>query len=142
MRYAVGMPSLDFTPLEDALNQLDDGLREAKGRKGSELLRDGVIQRFEYSHELALKFIRRTLETVFGDLVDQMPYNDVLRTAAERGIIADIEPWLGYRAARNKTSHTYDASVAAEVFRSARPFLKHARALLKRLHALDNQAAA
>lgn len=136
------MPSLDYTSFEDALQQLDLGLAEAESDKKSELLRDGVIQRFEYSHELALKFIRRALETVFGDPVDQMPYNDVLRTALERGLIMNIEPWLGYRAARNKTSHTYDASVASEVFRSARPFLTDARALLQQLHALGNSSAA
>lgn len=136
------MPTLDFTSLEDALNQLDEGLREAEHQKTSELVRDGVIQRFEYTHELALRFIRRALETFFGDPVDQMPYNDVLRTAIERGLISELEPWLGYRAARNKTSHTYDASIAAEVFRSARPFLAHARALLLRLHAIDSQSAA
>lgn len=136
------MPSLDFTPLENALDQLDEGLREAESQKGSELLRDGVIHRFEYSHELALKFIRRALETVFGDPVDQMPYNDVLRTAAERRLITNIQAWFGYRTAHNKTSHTYDAAVAAEVFRSARPFLTHARALLQRLDARANQSAA
>lgn len=59
MRYAADMPSLDFTPLEDALNHLDDGLREAERQKTSELLRDDVMQ--------------RALETDFGDPVDQMP---------------------------------------------------------------------
>ena len=120
------MSSLDFAPLEEAITQLAEGLQETDGHPESELLRDGVIQRFEYTHELALKFIRRALEVIFGEGVDQMAYNDVLRTAFERGIIGDVDAWFGYRAARNKTSHTYDASVAAEVFRTARPFLGHA----------------
>ena len=136
------MLSLDFTPLEDALAQLEEGLREAGRQPNLEVVRDGVIQRFEYTHELSLKFIRRALETGFGVAVDEMLYNDVLRTAAERGLIDDVQGWFGYRAARNKTSHTYDASVAAEVFRSAGPFLIHARLLLQRLHALKDQPAA
>ena len=136
------MPALDFTPLEDAIAQLDEGLQEADRSPESELMRDGVIQRFEYTHELALKFIRRALETAFGEAVDPMPYNDVLRTAAERGLIDDVEAWFDYRTARNKTSHIYDAQVAADVFRSARPFLDHARFLLRRLHALKDKAAA
>lgn len=132
--YAPSIAPLDLTPLADALLQLEAGLQEADAHPRQELLRDGVIQRFEYSHELALKFIRRTLETVFGDQVDTMGYNDVLRTAFERGLIKDIERWFEYRAARNKTSHTYDAKIAAEVYRLAAPFLADARFLLLRLH--------
>ncbi|MDP1796975.1 MAG: nucleotidyltransferase substrate binding protein [Planctomycetaceae bacterium] len=72
---------INVSPLAHTLLQLDVGLRQAEDNPSNELLRDGVIQRFEYSHELALKFIRRTLEEVFGDDVDKMAYNDVLRTA-------------------------------------------------------------
>lgn len=98
-----------------------------------ELFRDGVLQRFEYSHELVLKFIRRALETIYGDNVDQMAYNDVLRTAAERGLIDEVDRWFEYRAARNKTSHTYDAQIAEAVYVSVRPFLTDAREFLYRL---------
>ncbi|HUY90835.1 MAG TPA: nucleotidyltransferase substrate binding protein [Pirellulales bacterium] len=136
------MTTLDFTPLADALKQLEDGLRDAREQPQSEIIRDGVIQRFEYTHELAIKLIRRTLEMVFGDPVDQMPYNDVLRVAAERGLIDNVEAWFGYRTARNKTSHTYDAAVAAEVFRVAQPFVTDARALLDHLDAIGRRAAA
>ncbi len=127
---------LDIQPLRDALEQVTTGQTAAEQEPQNELLRDGVIQRFEYSHELCLKFIRRVLEVVFGDDVDRMAYNDVLRTAAERGLIADIEPWLQYRAARNKTSHTYDARVAAEVYQVVHPFLTDARSLLDHIHAV------
>ncbi|HEX3146745.1 MAG TPA: nucleotidyltransferase substrate binding protein [Gemmataceae bacterium] len=132
---------LDLSPLEDALAQLDEGLQEAEHTLDSELLRDGVIQRFEYSHELAVKFIRRALEVVYGDPVDQMAYNDMLRTAGERGLVTNVEGWFRYRTARNKTSHTYDAAVAAEVYRFARPFLRDALVFLDRLHAIHRSAA-
>lgn len=127
------MSTLDLSPLRNALKQLQDGLDAAKQQPGNEIVRDGVIQRFEYSHELSLKFIRRVLETLHGDAIDQMMYNDVLRTAAERGYIDNVEQWFDYRKARNQTSHTYDAAVAAHVFASARPFLTNARILLQRL---------
>jgi nucleotidyltransferase substrate binding protein (TIGR01987 family) len=114
------MASLDFSPLDNALKQLASGLMEA-GKEGSgDLQRDGVIQRFEYSHELAIKFIKRVLETRHNDPVDTLAYNDLLRTAFERGYI-------------NQTSHTYDASVAGLVFNSATPFLEDAQFLLARL---------
>jgi nucleotidyltransferase substrate binding protein (TIGR01987 family) len=136
------MTKLDFSPLADALLQLDEGLRQSADYLENELLRDGVIQRFEYSHELALKSMRRALETIFGDDVDKMAYNDVLRTAAERGLIDDVERWFDYRVARNKTSHTYDAATAADVYSSIRPFLVDARELLFRLHELSDSTAA
>lgn len=107
----------------------------------NDLLRDGVIQRFEYSHELAIRFLRRVLETEFGDATDEMPYRTLLRTARERGLISDVERWFAYRDARNRTSHTYDAAVAAQVYQAAQPFLGDARFLLDRLHALRHRLA-
>jgi nucleotidyltransferase substrate binding protein (TIGR01987 family) len=136
------MTALDITSLRDAIDQLGAGLAEAEREPENELLRDGVIQRFEYSHESAMKFIRRTLETMYGDPVDQMAYNDLLRTAAERGLIANVEEWFAYRIARNKTSHVYDVHVAAEVYAVARPFLDDAHFLLKQLHAALNRPSA
>ncbi len=127
------MTRLDFTSLRNALQQLQKGLDAAKAEPANEIVRDGVIQRFEYSHELALKFIKRVLETVHGDSVDQMAYNDLLRTAAERGYIENVEQWFEYRKARNQTSHAYDAQMAALVFTSAEPFLQNAHFLLQRL---------
>lgn len=127
------MATLDLSPLRSAVAQLEEGLRAAAAEPESEIIRDGVIQRFEYSHELALKFIKRVLETRHGDPVDTMGYNDLLRTAAERAYIENVEEWFAYRKARSQTSHTYDANIAAAVFGSARPFLENARILLDRL---------
>jgi nucleotidyltransferase substrate binding protein (TIGR01987 family) len=127
------MSELNITTLRDALGQLETGLLEAERSSASELLRDGVIQRFEYSHESAIRIIKRALETIFGDQVDPMPHNDLLRTAAERGLIEGIGRWMDYRLARNKTSHAYDEAIAAEVYGCARPFLNDAQFLLKRL---------
>ncbi len=130
------MPALDYTPLKNALHQLEIGIEEAEGNPSSELLRDGVIQRFEYSHELALRMIKRALEMMFGESVDTMLYNDVLRSAAEHGLITDVEQWFEYRKQRNKTSHIYDEEVAMEVYSFAKPFLAHGHILLERLYVL------
>lgn len=132
------MPKIDVTSLEAAASQLDSVLQEFVRQPESEFVRDGAIKRFEYTHELAVKFIRRALQTFFDDAVDEMSYNDVLRTAAERGLIDDVQAWFDYRTARNKSSHTYDARIAVEVFLSAQPFLEHARYLLRRLHELND----
>lgn len=135
------MQQLDLTSLRDALSQLAEGLRLYE-KEMDELRRDGVIQRFEYSHELSMKFIRRTLETVYGESVDPMPYNDVLRSAAERGLIQRVETWYIYWAARNKTSHTYDAHVAEEVCGVVQDFLADAQFLLTQLEDIRNRPSA
>lgn len=138
--YAPPMTGLDFTPLADALAQLEQGLRDTHDQPQSEIIRDGVIHRFKHGHELSLKFIRRALATVFGDSVDLMPYNDVLRMAAERGLIDNVERWFSYRSAQNKSLHTYDAAVAAEVFAAVMPFLDDARFLVDKLDALRRRS--
>lgn len=111
-------------------------LKEALAHPADEIIRDGTIQRFEYSYELSMKFLKRVLEVIFADTVDTLAYRDLLRTAAERGLITDVKQWFLYRDARNKTSHTYDGKVAAEVFRVIPSFLPDAQALLAKLKGL------
>ncbi len=124
---------LDMSSLKNAVLQLQKGIELAEAEPLKEIVRDGVIQRFEYCYELAQKMIKRTLETQFDEKVDTMAWNDVLRSAAERGLITHIEQWFHYRTERNKTSHTYDASVAAIVYATAKKFLPDALELLSRL---------
>lgn len=124
---------LDISSLKNATEQLKKGIASAEAEPKKEIVRDGVIQRFEYCYELAQKMIKRTLETQFDEKVDTMAWNDVLRTAAEKGLITHVERWFGYRTERNRTSHTYDASVANDVFASAKKFLPDVLELLSAL---------
>lgn len=133
MRYTGLMTILDISSLKSAVLQLQQGIEAAEKEPSKEIMRDGVIQRFEYCYELAQKMIRRTLETQFDEKVDSMTWNDVLRTAAEHGLIEDVERWFDYRTERNKTSHTYDAAVAALVYGTAKKFLPDVQTLLSRL---------
>ena len=78
-----------------------------------ELLKEGLIQRFEYTHELAWK--------VMKDYEEYQGYNnirgsrDAIRLALQIGIIEDKE-WLETIEDRNLTSHNYDEEVAEDVF--------------------------
>ena len=128
--------SLDFSSLDNAVNQLQVAVEQSGNDLGNELKRDGAIQRFEYTYELCIKFIKRVLETVYADSVDTLAYRDLLRTAAERGLIEDVEQWFLYRDARNKTSHTYEGSVAADVYRVIPVFLPDSQKLLTKFHEL------
>jgi nucleotidyltransferase substrate binding protein (TIGR01987 family) len=126
---------LDLSSFGKALDSLDRAAERAKTSPEDDVLRDGVIQRFEYTYELSWKMLKRHLEQVVPDaaLVDRLSFRELMREAAERGIIADVEPWLEYRHQRNQTSHAYDQAKAVGVYETAQRFRAHARALFEEL---------
>src|SRR3569832_631878 len=109
---------LDFSSLRSAVDSLADGVatlgnqswHSAQSSTVQNLLLAGVIQNFEFAFELGLKMLRRQLEAGSDSPadVDAASYRDVLRTAAERGLIDDVEARFRYRQMRNMTPHTYD----------------------------------
>ena len=128
---------IDLSSFRKALDSLDRGLARAEAIPGEEELRDGAIQRFEYSYELAWKSLRRVLEAEAAspDELDLLSFRDLIRLGAERDLIDDPAAWFEFREERNISSHTYDAAKAAEVFSSSLRFAPAARRLLERLEA-------
>jgi nucleotidyltransferase substrate binding protein (TIGR01987 family) len=59
----------------------------------------------------------------------------MLRIAAEKALIADVEAWFGYRRMRNLSAHTYDQQKARQVYQDTLTFVADARALLACLEA-------
>ena len=123
---------LDLTSWKRALASLERAITRSKGAPTDEEVRDAVIQRFEYSYELSWKMLKRHLEQVVPDpgAVDQWSFKDLMREAAERGLIAAVEPWLEYRYQRNLTAHVYDEEKARRVHETALSFVVDAQALL------------
>ncbi len=110
-------------------------MAETATRPGDLLARDGCIQRFEYTYELCVKSIRRQLEEMSDSPgeIDALGYKDMLRMAAERGLVRDAMPWFGFRELRNTTSHAYNPEKAAQVYSGIPAFLREAQALVARL---------
>jgi nucleotidyltransferase substrate binding protein (TIGR01987 family) len=130
------MEIIDFQSLEKAIAQLGAGLRESLAAPDSELLRDGVILRFEYTYELSWKMLKRYLEATLPnpEEVDGMSFQTLIRTGSEQGLLlSGWDNWVLYRKARGITSHTYDEEKAREVFQTVPEFLREARYLLDRL---------
>jgi nucleotidyltransferase substrate binding protein (TIGR01987 family) len=130
---------LDFTPLSKAVLTLSSALQETSLRPDDLLARDGCIQRFEYTYELCVKFLRRQLEEMAdspGD-IDALGYKDMLRLGVERGLVHDAVPWFGFRELRKTTSHAYDPDKAAQVFQGIPAFLTQAQALAAQLTRLS-----
>ncbi len=128
---------LDFTSLQKALNSLNRAINRSQAARDDEELRDAVIQRFEYSYELCWKMLKRQMEQESANPaeIDRLSFRELLREAAERGILTDIERWMDYRELRNITAHTYDESKAQTVYAAALDFYHDAAALLQALEA-------
>jgi nucleotidyltransferase substrate binding protein (TIGR01987 family) len=80
---------LDLTSLNNAISQLEQGLKAASADAKDQLKRDGVIQRFEYTYELSHKMLKRFLEATeaSSQTIDAMSFPDLIRTASERGLL-------------------------------------------------------
>ncbi|HEV7925429.1 MAG TPA: nucleotidyltransferase substrate binding protein [Verrucomicrobiae bacterium] len=88
-------------------------LREALERKPeslSMLEKEGVIQRFEYTFELAWKTIKDYLEEG-GLVISPVTPRQVIKEAFAAKVISDGDVWIRMLDNRNLLSHTYDSSV-------------------------------
>ncbi len=121
---------IDTTPLRRALAALMSALAI---EDPSDLMRDGAIQRFEYTYELCWKMMKRHLE--WNGTIDpyKLSKKDIFRQAARSGLISSPERWFLHHDARNNSTHAYDESVAKAVFASAKVFIADASELLDNL---------
>ena len=135
--------TLDLTPLQKALKSLLFAIARTKREAGDDMLRDSVIQRFEYTYELCWKMLKRRLEmdAPSPEAIDAMSYRDMIREGAERGLIDEPVAWFDYRQKRNLTTHTYNEDVAQEVYQSAVAFAAHAQKLLAALEQRNGDEA-
>ncbi len=79
----------------------------------SELEQEGLIQRFEYTHELAWKTLQDLLKyRGYQGIAGPKP---VLSQAFQDGLITDGEAWSLMNEARNSSSHTYDSARAEQI---------------------------
>jgi nucleotidyltransferase substrate binding protein (TIGR01987 family) len=88
-------------------------LREALERKPatlSMLEKEGVIQRFEYTFELAWKTLKDYLEEG-GLVIAPVTPRQVIKEAFAAKVISEGEVWVNMLDHRNLLSHTYDSSV-------------------------------
>jgi len=96
-----------------ALTLLKSAAELAKQRKLSELEQQGLIQAFEFSHELAWNTLKDFLESrgaanIYGS-------KDATREAFARGLIGNGDEWMAMIQSRNRSSHTYNETTAKEV---------------------------
>jgi nucleotidyltransferase substrate binding protein (TIGR01987 family) len=132
---------LNLTALEKAASQLEKSLNYSYSdlaKQNQEIFhqfRAASIQTFEYTFELSIKMIRRQLELIesSSEVVEQMNFKDLMRTAAQRGLTDDPLLWFNFREKRNITSHTYDENKAEQIYAELPKFLDEAKNLLSEL---------
>jgi len=100
-----------FENYKNACARLDEGIK--KYNEKDDMYRDGLIQRFEFTFELAWK----TLKAIFEDegLIGLNSPKTVLREAYAAGIIDDEEIWLNMLKDRNSAAHVYDEKMSIEI---------------------------
>lgn len=99
------------------------------------LMRDGMIQRFEYCIDNFWKFLKIYLETVKKISITLPSPREILRLALDSILITDDEHIILIRAisARNLTSHTYNEELAAEIQKNLLSYYITMQAILNRL---------
>ena len=131
---------LDLSALRDAIAALEKSLGYLHSDLAAdpnlrEQFRAASIQGFEFTYEVAYKMMKRQLEQIAANPseVDGMTYMQLIRSAAEAGLIGDVPRFRDYRDKRNLTSHTYNKRKAEEIVSVLDNFMTDARFLLSEL---------
>ncbi len=102
-----------FNHFSRAFAQLHEAVELSRQRELTNLEQQGLIQAFEYTHELAWNTLKDFLEErgvarLYGS-------KDLTREAFRVGLVENGEVWMDMIASRNLTSHTYNEDTAAAI---------------------------
>lgn len=104
-----------FSNYKKALSILQSAVNLSKERQLSELEQQGLIQSFEFTHELAWKLLKDYLE--YQGITGIVGSRDAVRNAFSRSLITNAEIWMEMIESRNLSSLTYDSERAATIIR-------------------------
>lgn len=75
----------------------------------NDLEKEGTIQRFEFTHELAWKLMKDYLE--YEGITGITGSRSATREAFNKGLITNGQEWMNMIESRNNTVHTYQADI-------------------------------
>jgi nucleotidyltransferase substrate binding protein (TIGR01987 family) len=96
-----------------AFQTLSRAVELAAQRDLSELEKQGLVQGFEFTHELAWNVLKDYMEE--QGIVGIIGSKNATREAFKNGLIDDGEAWMEMIKARNLSSHTYKPETADEI---------------------------
>ena len=127
-----------FTNYKRAFTQLDSAVTLLRQRDLSDLEKQGLIQAFEVTYELAWKTLKDYLQ--WQGVTDITGSRDTIREAFSNGLVADGEVWMNMLVDRNKTSHTYNEETAKEIIRNInQAYIEQFQALKSELDKLSEK---
>jgi nucleotidyltransferase substrate binding protein (TIGR01987 family) len=110
---------MEIKELEIQLNLLNNAYNSLKDwalkKDLSELERDWVIQRFEYTIELTWKTLKKFLKFEWWD--DSLFPREIIKEFSKKGIIEDIKVFLDFLDLRNISSHNYNENMINDMFK-------------------------
>ena len=129
---------LDISAFVNAIERLRQGLERHRREPADEQLRDGLIQRFEFTYELSHRMLRRYLRMIAPspDAYDSMSFQDLVRSGDDQGLLRG--DWTARRRFRDmwaRSSHTYSAAAAQQVVAITPEFMSEAAFLRDQLQA-------
>lgn len=128
---------LRLSNYEKALESLTAAVELSKTRALSDLEKQGLIQAFEFTHELAWNVMKDYFN--YQGTQDITGSRDASREAYSKGLVQDGEGWMAMIQSRNKTSHTYNQTVANEIVEAiTQTYFMLFKALLHKLSALKS----
>lgn len=95
-----------FKQLESALSQYDE--------TAEALIKEGILQRFEFTHELAWKVMKDYLEYEGHQGITGS--RSASRLAFSVELLEEGQVWMDMIESRNRTVHTYDARILEQEF--------------------------
>ncbi|HVM48045.1 MAG TPA: nucleotidyltransferase substrate binding protein [Candidatus Acidoferrum sp.] len=105
-----------FQNYRQALSRLSDAVALSRQRLLSDLEQQGLIQAFEFTHELGWNVLKDYLEE--QGVAGVVGSKNATREAFRNGLIQDGQAWMDMIQARNLSSHTYNANIAQGVVQS------------------------
>ncbi len=107
-----------FSQFQKGLAQLREAVALMDERELSRLEKQGVIQAFEFTYELAWNVLKDYL--VWQGYVDVVGSRDAIRESFARGLVADGQAWMNMLLDRNRTAHTYNETTAEAILTNIR----------------------
>ena len=107
-----------FNHFGKALSQLQEAVTLAQQRSLSKLEEQGLIQAFEFTHELAWNTLKdflenRGVQNLYGS-------KDSTREAFKQGLVENGQAWMEMINSRNLSSHTYEEATASQIVAAIR----------------------
>ena len=123
---------------ESALSQLHGAVELARSRSLTELEKQGLIQTFEFTHELAWNVMKDYF--FYQGNTSITGARDAVRESFSRGLVEDGDGWMEMIRSRNLSSHTYNQSVAEEIVEKiVNRYCKLFQDFLARMQELEQQ---